>query len=160
MIIPNRRRYKKRYVIGGSGIFDTVANFFKRLVVSDTAKQIASKAMSAGKDVAKEIGKKAVDVGKTVAIDAGAKLVDKVVKKLLAPKLSKIPAPVTLSRKNKDVLTRLINDASVNKVVVDDEAPTSNINNLMMGSGGGGAISIQDLVQKLSNVGGGLKLAR
>src|SRR6218665_679749 len=50
---------------------DTVAGFFNKLFVSNAANQIASAALSAGKDAAKEIGKKAFDVGKTVVIDAG-----------------------------------------------------------------------------------------
>src|SRR6218665_2006695 len=74
MLIVAKRRYKKQYVIGGAGIFDTVAGFFKKLFVSNAAKQIASTALNAGKDAAKEIGKKALDVGKTVAINDGARL--------------------------------------------------------------------------------------
>ena len=49
---------KKHYVIGGAGIFDTVSGVFKKLFVSNAARQIALTALSAGKDAAKEIGKK------------------------------------------------------------------------------------------------------
>ena len=85
MLIVAKRRYKKQYVIGGAGIFDVVAGFFKKLFTSNAAKQIASTALSAGKDAAKEIGTKALDVGKTAAIDAGKRLVDKAVAKIMSP---------------------------------------------------------------------------
>jgi len=69
MLIVTKRRYKKQHVIGGSGIFDSVVNFVKRIFTSN---------------VAKEIGKKVVtQAGKTVAIHAGKKLIDK----LMAPPL-------------------------------------------------------------------------
>lgn len=80
MLIVTKRRYKKRYVIGGAGIFDTVANFVKRLVTSDAAKAI----------------------GKTVAIDAGKKLVDKAT--------SRIFSPAAITKKSKDALASLLNE--------------------------------------------------
>ncbi len=152
MLIVAKRRYKKQYVIGGAGIFDTVAGFFKKLFVSNAAKQIASTALSAGKDAAKEIGKKALDVGKTVAIDAGKRLIDKAAAKIMKP-----TAPTTvLTQESKDVLTRLINDGAR----LDNN--NNNINNVMMGHGVNppvttkNAIRIQDLVRRLN--GGGLKV--
>src|SRR6218665_1726290 len=106
MLIVAKRRYKIQYVIGGAGIFDTVAGFFKKLFVSNAAKEKASTALSAEKNVAKEIGKKALDVGKTVAIDAGKRLIDNAAAKIMKP-----TAPTTvLTQENKDVLNRLIND--------------------------------------------------
>lgn len=153
MLIVAKRRYKKQYVIGGAGIFDTVAGFFKKLFVSNAAKQIASTALSAGKDAAKEIGKKALDVGKTVAIDAGKRLIDKAAAKIMKP-----TAPTTvLTQESKDVLTRLINDGARL-----DNNNNNNINNVMMGHGVNppvttkNAIRIQDLVRRLN--GGGLKV--
>src|SRR6218665_1689259 len=152
MLIVAKRRYKKQYVIGGAGIFDTVAGFFKKLFVSNAAKQIASTALSAGKDVAKEIGKKALDVGKTVVIDAGKRLIDKAAAKIMKP-----TAPTTvLTQESKDVLTRLINDGAR----LDNN--NNNIINVMMGHGVNApvitknAIRIQDLVRRLN--GGGLKV--
>lgn len=53
MLVVTKRRYKKLHVVGGAGIFDTVAGFFKRLVTSNAAKQIASTALSVGKRAAK-----------------------------------------------------------------------------------------------------------
>src|SRR6218665_1488824 len=152
MLIVAKRRYKKQYVIGGAGIFDTVAGFFKKLFVSNAAKQIASTALRSGKDAAKEIGKKARDVGKTVAIDAGKRLIDKAAAKIMKPT---VPTTV-LPQESKDVLTRLINDGER----LDNN--NNNINNVMMGHGVNlpvttkNAIRIQDLVRRLNE--GGLKV--
>src|SRR6218665_925897 len=154
MLIVANRRYKKHYVIGRAGIFDTVAGFFKKLFVSNAARQIASIALSAGKDAAKEIGKKALDVGKTMAIDTGKRLIDKAAAKIMEP-----TAPTTvLTQESKDVLTRLINDGAR----LDNNNNNNNINNVMMGHGVNppattkNAIRIQDLVRRLN--GGGLKV--
>src|SRR6218665_2437871 len=147
MLIVAKRRYKKQYVIGGAGIFDTVAGFFKKLFVSNAAKQIASTALSAGKDAAKEIGKRGLDVGKTVAIDAGKRLIDKA-----AAKIMKLTAPTTvLTQESKDVLTRLINDGA-------HTMNNNNISNIIMGLGVNppvttkNAIRIQDLVRRLNGL--------
>src|SRR6218665_2898255 len=152
MLIVAKRRYKKQYVIGGAGIFDTVAGVFKKLFVSNAARQIASNALSAGKDAAKKIGKKALDVGKTVAIDAEKRLIEKAAAKIMKP-----TAPTTvLTQESTDVLTRLIND----RARLDNN--NNNINNVMMGHGVNppvttkNAIRIQDLVRRLN--GGGLKV--
>ena len=56
-----KRTYKKKYVIGGSGIGITAAKV--------------------------DIGMKTIDAGKTVTIDAGKKLVEKAAKRLSVPKL-------------------------------------------------------------------------
>ena len=85
-MLITKRSYKKKYVIGGAGIFGSIENFFARMFLSNSAKQFASTALQAGKAAAKDIGMKAIDVGKTVAIDAGKKLVEKAAKKLTAPK--------------------------------------------------------------------------
>src|SRR6218665_2227287 len=153
MLIVAKKRYKKQYVIGGAGIFDTVAGFFKKIFVSNAAKQITSTALSAGKDAAKKICKKALDVGKTVAIDAGKRLIDKAAAKIMKP-----TAPTTVvTQESKDVLTRLINDGA--RI---DNNNNNNINNVMMGHGVNApvttknAIRIQDLVRRLN--GGGLKV--
>ena len=66
-MLITKRIYKKKYVIGGAGIFGSIGNFF-------------------GKTAAQDIGMKAIDVGKTVAIDAGKKLVEKAAKRLSTPK--------------------------------------------------------------------------
>ena len=44
-----KRSYKKKYVIGGAGIFDSIGNFFAIIFSSNAAKQLASAALQAGK---------------------------------------------------------------------------------------------------------------
>ena len=39
MLIPKHHGFKRQYVIGGAGIFDSIANFVGRLFASSTAKQ-------------------------------------------------------------------------------------------------------------------------
>ena len=72
----------KRYAYGGSGIFDTIANFLMRIFT----KQITYSALDVGNRVAKEGVKKALEVGKSAAVDAGKKLFTKA----LMPKSKKI----------------------------------------------------------------------
>jgi len=143
----------KKHVIGGAGIFDTIANLFKRVTGSTAAKAFASKlvsatqtnlgkkAIEAGKKVAEEVGLKTIDVGKDVAIAKAKAFIDRA-----APKVSSTATPKNqeITQKSKDALASLIN--------------TTNINKLLAGSGVGNAISIQDLVKKL-NTGSGLRLA-
>ena len=57
MIVP-KHGFKKRYDYGGSGIFDTIANFLTRIFTSRAAKQIMSSALDVRKSVAKEGAKK------------------------------------------------------------------------------------------------------
>ena len=85
-MLITKRTQKKKYVIGGAGIFGSMGNFLVRMCSSNEGKQLASTALQAGKTAAKDIGMKAIDVGQTVAIDAGKKLVEKAVKKLSKPK--------------------------------------------------------------------------
>ena len=138
MIVITKRRFAKRYAVGGAGIFDTISGFFKRMLSSNAVRQVAANALSAGKDAATEIGKKAIDVGKTVAINAGKRLVDKAAVKMFAPHPQ---GNTELSEKSKETLQNLIYSQ-----------PSANINNLL--SGNGGAISIRDLVR-----GSGMKWA-
>jgi len=58
-------------------VYLTISEFFKRLFTSNAAKQVASTALSVGKDAARQIGKHTLDASKTAAIDAGKRLVDK-----------------------------------------------------------------------------------
>ena len=74
--------FKRKYVYGGAGIFDSLAKLF----TSGVAKQLASTAI----DVGKEVGKK-------TAIDVGTKLV----KKVLTPKSQKSIAKSTRCSSNK-----------------------------------------------------------
>ena len=88
-MLIKKRTYKKKYVIGGAGIFGSIGNFFPRMFSSNAAKQLASAALQDGKAAAKYIGMKAIDVGKTVAIDAGKKLVEKDAIKIIHTKITK-----------------------------------------------------------------------
>ena len=85
-MLITKRSYKKKYVIGGAGIFGSIGNFSARMISSNAANQLASTALQAGKTAATDIGREAIGVGKTVAIDAGKKLVEKADKKLTTPK--------------------------------------------------------------------------
>ena len=41
-MLITKRTYKKKYVIGGAGIFGSIGNFFARMLSSNAAKQLAS----------------------------------------------------------------------------------------------------------------------
>ena len=163
MLITTKRRYIKKHVIGGAGIFDTVANFLKRMAGSTAAKALASKlssaaqteigkkAIEAGKSAVKEIGFKAIDVGKDIVVKKVKDFIDKA-----APKTS------STTQKAENTIASLINMYSKN------EATTNNSNTLLAGSGvranaRANAISIQELVKRLNasdpNTGSGLRLA-
>ena len=139
MFVMKNHGFKRKYVYGGSGLFDSLA----RLFTSGVAKQLASTAI----DVGKEVGKK-------TAIDVGTKLL----KKVLTPKAQKAPAhsvplaPAVAQRLAPAVATKVQN--ILNKYV--PRVPVrQNINSLIDGSGNN-AIAIQDLVRKLH--GSGLKI--
>ena len=85
-MIGTKHGFKNRYAYGGSGIFDTIANFLTRMFMSSAAKHIASSALNVGKSVAKERVKKALEAGKSAAVDVGKKIVTKA----LTPKSKKI----------------------------------------------------------------------
>ena len=84
MVITSRT-FKKKYVIGGAGFFDSIRNFFAIMFSSNATKQLASAALQEGKTAAKDIGMKAIDVGETVAIDAGKNLLEKAAKNYPRP---------------------------------------------------------------------------
>ena len=58
-MLITKRIYKKKYVIGGVGIFDSIGNFLERMFSSNAANQLASTALQAGKTAAKDMGMKA-----------------------------------------------------------------------------------------------------
>ena len=119
---------------------------------SNSAKQLASAALQAGKTAAKDIGMKAIDVGKTVATDAGKKLVEKTAKKLSTPKSRVANAMVPLEESTKkvnDVIAKYANTSAIN------------LNKLIDGSSinrptASNASAIQVLVRRLN--GSGLKV--
>ena len=122
--------FKRKYVYGGSGLFDSLA----RLFTSGVAKQLASTAI----DVGKEVGKK-------TAIDVGTKLVKKVLTQK-APGHS-VPLAPAVATKVQNILNKYVPQVAQTPV-------RQNINSLIDGSGNN-AIAIQDLVRKLH--GSGLK---
>ena len=67
-MLMKKRSYKKKYVIGGAGIFESIGNFVVRMFSSNAAKQLASAALQAGKTAAKDIGMKAIDVEKQLRL--------------------------------------------------------------------------------------------
>jgi len=71
MLTVQNRRFRKQFVVVGSGIFDSLIKFLVRTFTSQAAKKVASSA-------AKEVGKAALEAGKTVAVDTGKKLIEKV----------------------------------------------------------------------------------
>ena len=48
-MLITKRTYKKKYVIGGAGMFGSIGNFFARMFSSNAAKQLASTALQAEK---------------------------------------------------------------------------------------------------------------
>ena len=77
---------KKRYAYGGSGIFDTIANFFTKIFTSRAARQIASSALDVGKSIARGRCEESSRGWESAAVDVGKKLVTKA----LTPKSKKI----------------------------------------------------------------------
>ena len=137
MYVMKNHGFKRKYVYGGSGLFDSLA----RLFTSGVAKQLASTAI----DVGKEVGKK-------TAIDVGTKLV----KKVLTPKAPgavvqrgghSVPLAPAVATKVQNILNKYVPQVAQTPV-------RQNINSLIDGSGNN-AIAIQDLVRKLH--GSGLK---
>ena len=146
MYVMKNHGFKRKYVYGGSGLFDSLA----RLFTSGVAKQLTSTAI----DVGKEVGKK-------TAIDVGTKLV----KKVLTPKVQGIQkgiqkAPGEVVQRLAPAVTTKVQNI-LNKYVVPQvpqalQAPVrQNINSLIDGSGNN-AVAIQDLVRRLHH-GNGLK---
>ena len=106
MLVVKNRGYKRKYIYGGSGIFETISDFLRRLLGSTVAKQAA-------KQVAKQAASAALDVGKTAAVTAGKKLADRVVNKLTKQ-------PDDLRRKASDVIDKYIPSGSGNAIAIQD----------------------------------------
>jgi len=88
MLVVQNRRFRKEFVVGGSGIFNSLLKFLLRTFVSQAAKNVASSA-------AKEVGKAALEVGKTVAADTGMKLIEKVMQPKAKNKIENIASKYT-----------------------------------------------------------------
>ena len=114
MIVP-KQGFTKRYIYGGSGIFDTMTKLLMRIFTSNAAKQLASSALDVGKNVAKEGAKKASEAGKSAATDVGKKLVQKA----LTPKSKKILQKYTIAGSAVEIqqLVKKLNSGSGIKIV-------------------------------------------
>ena len=136
MYVMKNHGFKRKYVYGGSGLFDSLA----RLFTSGVAKQLASTAI----DVGKEVGKK-------TAIDVGTKLVKKALQKAPGAVVQRgghsVPLAPAVATKVQNILNKYVPQVAQTPV-------RQNINSLIDGSGNN-AIAIQDLVRKLH--GSGLK---
>ena len=134
MYVMKNHGFKRKYVYGGSGLFDSLA----RLFTSGVAKQLTSTAI----DVGKEVGKK-------TAIDVGTKLVKKVLTQKALQKAPghSVPLAPAVATKVQTILNKYVPQVAQTPV-------RQNINSLIDGSGNN-AIAIQDLVRKLH--GSGLK---
>ena len=58
MLLLKNRGFKRQYVYGGSGLFDSIASFIARLFTSSAAKQIASTAVDVGKMQQRRLAKR------------------------------------------------------------------------------------------------------
>ena len=134
MYVMKNHGFKRKYVYGGSGLFDSLA----RLFTSGVAKQLTSTAI----DVGKELGKK-------TAIYVGTKLVKKVITQKALQKAPghSVPLAPAVATKVQNILNKYVPQVAQTPV-------RQNINSLIDGSGNN-AIAIQDLVRKLH--GSGLK---
>ena len=144
-----KRTYKKKYVIGGAGIFGSIGNFFARMFSRNAAKQLASTALQSGKTAAKDIGMKAINVGKTVAIDTGKKLVEKAAKKLTTPKpqiANVLVPPEEITKRVNKVIARYVDTSAItlNKLRNGSSIKRQNATN---------AITIKDLVRRINDSG-------
>ena len=128
MYVMKNHGFKRKYVYGGSGLFDSLA----RLFTSGVAKQLTSTAI----DVGKEVGKK-------TAIDVGTKLVKKVLTQKALQKAPghSVPLAPAVATKVQNILNKYVPQVAQTPV-------RQNINSLIDGSGNN-AIAIQDLVRKL-----------
>ena len=173
MLIPKNRGYYRQYVVGGAGIFDSIAN----LLSSGVAKQLASSALEIGKSAAVDAGKKIVEKGVTKLFKPKSQLrapkaqlrapkaqlpvpAPDSIAQLRAPKAQKaqVPARAQLRAQAQNILqkyTQVPAQAQLRAPKAQRVAP--NVNSLIDGSGHSKAIAIQDLVRRLN--GGGLKIS-
>ena len=116
-IIPERK-YMKQHVIGETGIFSTVSDFFKKLTSSNAAKSAAAAlAKASSSDIgktalaaSKEIATTAINTGKDVAVHKIKQLVNK--KKDIELPASVIKPSIDIV---KPILTEVIPHVAKNK---------------------------------------------
>ena len=116
---------------------------------SNTAKQLTSAALLAGKTAANDNGMKAIDVGKTASIDAGEKLVEKAAKKLSTQVGNAMVPPEEITKKVNEVIAKYVDTRAIN---LNKQIDESSVNHPTASN----AIAIQDLVRRIN--GSGLKV--
>ena len=126
MLLINNRGFKKIYVYGGSGIFDTVARAATRLFTSDATKRIAT-----------QIAQKA-------AAEAGKKLTEKV----FAPKKPTL-TPTSLEVLNKHLTPSRERLAPKSQDILNKYTTLNGELNLNALIDGSGVIRIEDYVRNL-----------
>lgn len=175
MLIVKNKRYIKKHAVGGTGIFDTLSDFARRLVSSNAvriasnlskaaANDIEKSAVHAAKAVGDELATSAISTAKDIGIQKGKQLIDKTSSKVLTPKSIEMIKQITGLELNTPVITQNSKDILAN--LVGHQAPvpaTININRLLAGQGlrqqQAKAIRIKDLVKKMNTMGAGLRLA-
>ena len=85
-MLQTKRGYRRKYVYGGRGIFDTLSGLVGRVFTSSAAKTLGSKAMSAATSAAL----KGVEKGATKAVDH---IVDKISTKPIHDFVQRTPPP-------------------------------------------------------------------
>ena len=134
-----KKRYVKKYVYGGSGIFSTIGSLITRLTGS-TAKQLASKL--------------ALSAGKAAAAVAATKLVKRVMDR---PNVQITPQQIETVYQQPEQLKKIIQTYApevnnkvkeiISKYSNNINNSVSNLNNLIHGNG---VMSSQDIVRQLN----------
>ncbi|XP_065678957.1 uncharacterized protein LOC105843624 [Hydra vulgaris] len=137
MLVINNKGYKRKHVVGGSGLFNFIKNMFSRqaltnalkasksLAVKAASSDLGKTAVGAAKSAGKELATSAISTAKDAVINKGKKIIES--KKAIIPSVQ-IKDITSLTPENKQGLKNLI-----------DSLPSSNenernINNLLMGS--------------------------
>ena len=170
MKVYYNNRFVKKYAVGGSGIFDSIVNFFKRFKSSKVgsfltdkasklaASEIGKKTISNLKQTGKEFALSALDKGKDVAIDKVKKLIDKTSEKVLTDKNVKLINDLSGMSLDSKVVTNDVKTI-VSNAIKDKNSELSNRIAILL-SGGDGLkkkpIRIEDLVKRS---GKGIRLA-
>ena len=167
MLVIPERKYMNQHVIGGTGIFSTVSDFFKKLTSSNVAKSAAAAlAKGSSSDIgktalaaSKEIATTAINTGKDVAVHKIKQLVNKkkdtelpasVIKPsidIVKPILTEVIPLVAKKQRATELVQSLVNSSAPPKT------ESFNVNKYLASGIKGNAISIQDYVKKLNGAG-------
>ena len=134
MYIYTKNGYRRVYVYGGSGLFDSIANILKGLFSSASSKVLSSGATELAKKAISEAGKNALELGKTAASSAGKYAAEKAINKVSSmfkgddttmPVIGSTPMNITEDTNMK--INRVLSKHNID--------PFMNINSLIDGSG-------------------------